>query len=605
MLPKAFSGLMLLLFITADVFPQLNEFIITPQPAPAVIPVFTSHPDKAAIIIYSSVDNITFDSNTDGIVKIMTDEISGTYTLIVYPERQFIKVKKRGFLEGLINIPPIETRQVLYYKIEQKINTEVEYGNISVVSDPPGASFTIKGIPGAVYKTPASLSDFRSGTYEFTFSLADHVKTDTVVAIDKNKNNEIRINMKAEYGFLRISNPDSGEVSVNGSVVNPSEYSGFRRVSPGKYEVKIKHRFFHERHQEREIIPSYPPDSIDIDGKLDPIVCKLNITSEPKGAEVFANGKLLGVTPLISDVIAGEYTFEIRYPSFTKKILKETIINPSHEYKVELLQNSAFVFGGTPGTGITVNSKFIGRLPMDLPVEVENGKHLIIAELEGYDPVLLELTMNKETRNIEFDMVKSEGRLIRFSYPGSYRADILVKNHFIGAETGMMNFSKNLFTTAANYPVYFDGSSVMYGGEYRFSYYFISLRAGYLQGKVSTTLGNTFSAADALFDVKMIRGGIEVSPVMFFEKLTPYAGIEYYILNLNYDPYKFAEVYNDYLVTDPGKQEFTYKNLLVNLGIFYDLKVFNFLNFRIRLNAGIGLGGGLPSTLGISTGFSF
>ena len=49
-------------------FAQLIEFDIKREKPPESIPIFTNNPNEAAIIIYSSITNLYFESNMDGIV---------------------------------------------------------------------------------------------------------------------------------------------------------------------------------------------------------------------------------------------------------------------------------------------------------------------------------------------------------------------------------------------------------------------------------------------------------------------------------------------------------------------------------------------------------
>ncbi len=49
-------------------YAQLKEFDIKREKPPESIPIFTNNPNEAAIIIYSSITNLYFESNMDGIV---------------------------------------------------------------------------------------------------------------------------------------------------------------------------------------------------------------------------------------------------------------------------------------------------------------------------------------------------------------------------------------------------------------------------------------------------------------------------------------------------------------------------------------------------------
>lgn len=93
------------------------------SPPSAGIPVFTEHPDKAAIIISSSLTNLVFTSNMDGIVDQRNDPSGGRYILIVEPYTQIIQAAASGFMTGRFRIGAPRAREVMYFEIEPEERT--------------------------------------------------------------------------------------------------------------------------------------------------------------------------------------------------------------------------------------------------------------------------------------------------------------------------------------------------------------------------------------------------------------------------------------------------------------------------------------------------
>ncbi len=87
------------------------------------IPVFRDHPDKAALIIYSSLTNLTFDSNMGGIVDHYSEPALGSYILIIEPFTQIMQVNAPGFMTGRFRVAAPQARDVLYYEIEPEERT--------------------------------------------------------------------------------------------------------------------------------------------------------------------------------------------------------------------------------------------------------------------------------------------------------------------------------------------------------------------------------------------------------------------------------------------------------------------------------------------------
>ncbi len=98
---------------------DLQRLSITPVDAPdAGIPVFRDHPDKAAIIIESSLTNLVFESNMGGIVDQRSEPARGRYILIIEPFTQILQVNAPGFITGRFRVAAPQARDVLHYEIE-------------------------------------------------------------------------------------------------------------------------------------------------------------------------------------------------------------------------------------------------------------------------------------------------------------------------------------------------------------------------------------------------------------------------------------------------------------------------------------------------------
>jgi hypothetical protein len=135
--------ILLLLLLTGTVQAQLREFDITPVQSNR-IPVFRDHPEMAAIVVNSSLKNLSFDSNLE-IVALLGNPNEGEYILIVHPARQIITIRAADFQQGRVTVAPTVPRQVLYYRAEPKpeVATNVIPTNIQV--SPTDAKVTIDG----------------------------------------------------------------------------------------------------------------------------------------------------------------------------------------------------------------------------------------------------------------------------------------------------------------------------------------------------------------------------------------------------------------------------------------------------------------------------
>ena len=165
---------------------QLKEFEIKPLKPPEIMPVFTNYPDDAAIFIYSSLNNLNFESNTGGIVDITVTPDEGKYTLIVKTERQVITVKLLGYMEEKLRLAGLEARSVQYYSIETKHKLIAEKGRFRLDTNPQGAYFEIEGLPVKGI-TPYESEEFLATTYKILIRKEGYKNEEVLVTIEAGK----------------------------------------------------------------------------------------------------------------------------------------------------------------------------------------------------------------------------------------------------------------------------------------------------------------------------------------------------------------------------------------------------------------------------------
>jgi hypothetical protein len=96
---------------------ELRRISVTPKEAPGTVAVFPDYPDKAAIIFETTLTNLRFDSQMDGIVQIRDESAIGRYVLIIEPFTQVISITAPGFIQERLRIGSPQVREVRYYQI--------------------------------------------------------------------------------------------------------------------------------------------------------------------------------------------------------------------------------------------------------------------------------------------------------------------------------------------------------------------------------------------------------------------------------------------------------------------------------------------------------
>ncbi len=221
----------IILFVTVNIHSQLKEFEIKETTAPGSPPVFVNYPDDAALIIYSSIENITFESNIDAIANVRTE--AGKYTIVVKTERQFITLKCHGFREGKLSVPKMTARDVKYYTIEAK-KTDADKLPVTIMTEPAGAQLYIDGAFSGV----AATQMLSPGVHEIK-AVKDNYKT-TTKTIEVNQTNvffTIALE-KMKVVILEVrSVPDKAKIFIEG--IEEGETNDQLFKMPGKYNLKL------------------------------------------------------------------------------------------------------------------------------------------------------------------------------------------------------------------------------------------------------------------------------------------------------------------------------------------------------------------------------
>lgn len=165
---------------------QLRQFVIKELPAPASIPLFTSNPNDAAIIIYSSIDDLLFSSNTGGISTVRRDTAGSKYSLLLKTEKQILTVQAPGFREAKLPVPKMNAKEVAYYSIEPLNPVRSERGRFRLTTEPSGARFELDGLP-IEEPTPFSSEELLTGAYELKVYLPgyDTARVQLVIEPDR------------------------------------------------------------------------------------------------------------------------------------------------------------------------------------------------------------------------------------------------------------------------------------------------------------------------------------------------------------------------------------------------------------------------------------
>ncbi|HET8891202.1 MAG TPA: serine/threonine-protein kinase [Candidatus Angelobacter sp.] len=231
-------------------------------------------------------------------------------------------------------------------------------GQLIVSSLPMGATVEIEGRAGQQWKAPQTIPGLTAGTYKVTFNMPGYATETRSVQVTGGARTPIDVRMTAVKGFITVTGTPAGaRVLINGKdtgKVTPIEFM----VEPGTQNVVVRKQGFLDASTDLKVAVgqsvNYAPklmaagrtDNIQIvgsggvgklfggSGGSSQSMARIEIKSEPKGAQVMVNGTpLQKTTPLEIQVEAGNYDITIQKDGY-KPVHESAIVGEGDRIKI-------------------------------------------------------------------------------------------------------------------------------------------------------------------------------------------------------------------------------------------------------------------------------
>lgn len=250
---------------------------------------------------------------------------------------------------------------------------------------------------------------------------------------------------EAEEGEVAIAFAQLLPVPPRGTIKVSSKPPGALVILDGK-EIGLtpieipavpagRHRlaFRLEGYKPHEVEVAVEPQKVaEVSVRLEPLLAKVRIETEPPGAKVFLDRRFVGVSPVVvPEVEVGEHELVVELEGYGR-VERKVEIRPG-EQKVsvilESLMGTITVRSSPPGATVAVDGKEVGKTPLSFKAKA--GPHRVVVTLFGFDPYVADVRV-RPGKEVFVDAIlkRQYGRLrVETTPPG---ATIIVDGKEVG-----------------------------------------------------------------------------------------------------------------------------------------------------------------------------
>ncbi len=254
------------------------------------------------------------------------------------------------------------------------------------------------------------------GDYSLQATAKGYEPLEEVISIGSEQNQTLSFELKKLPGHL-IINTDG----VDGNIWIDEQLSGkteqeIRDISAGEHTLRIDAARYQIHEQTVDIIGLDQQQSLDI--SLRPAWANISFSSTPEQAELYADGVLMGQTPLTVELMEGEHQLMLKLAGH--KAWQESLDIEAQkdfsmpEVRLEKADGLVMVKTQPSGAGITVNGTYRGLSPFEFSLAPGQSYQLSVFK-DGYRPAnkTVSVTSGKEqTVNIKLDAQLGDIRIV-------------------------------------------------------------------------------------------------------------------------------------------------------------------------------------------------
>lgn len=232
---------------------------------------------------------------------------------------------------------------------------------ISVMPEPQSLQ-----IHGGVHFKVGERYLMRTGDYRLEASVPGYQPLEQTFQVTQAQNQTFSFTLSKLPGLITVESiPREAQVLVDGEIVGKTPLDGFL-VEPGERHFEIRADRYLTGEQLLIVEGMHRKQSLRIE--LTPAWSEYEVSSSPKGADVWVDGVVRGQTPVTLELMAGEHEVLISLPGY-KPWRQAFNVEPNQpeiipEVVLSKLDGLARVSSKPSEANVTVNGEFRGQTPL-------------------------------------------------------------------------------------------------------------------------------------------------------------------------------------------------------------------------------------------------
>ncbi|MDG1311087.1 MAG: PEGA domain-containing protein [Porticoccaceae bacterium] len=280
-----------------------------------------------------------------------------------------------------------------------------------------------------------------SGEYSIEASAEGYYPLVQTITVSGQATQDLKLELQPLPGNLIVGSDITAiAASIDGEPA--AEVPGtIKGISRGSHQIEFtKYRYF-PLQQEIDIAGLGTTQSINV--SMLPAWGEMQFNTEPSGANLYIDDRLIGQTPLVTEVLETGSNLRLQlkgYKSFEKRVNVKAGTSATHPPIALIVSDGILQISSAPaGAKITVDNQFLGTTPIDLPM-APFKKYRIELFLEGYLKATRSASLEPEaTKAVNVNLKPNIGSIALTISPSD--AQILVDNQPKG--TGSRTLSLN------------------------------------------------------------------------------------------------------------------------------------------------------------------